>query len=442
MSTQSTRQIGIVGTFDVQNYGDLLFPLLAEAELGKRLGPIRMHRFSYHPRTPPSWPYAVSSLTELPALVDDLDGLLIGGGFLIRFDKVIAPGYAPPTPYIHHPTGYWLTPALMAAQRGIPVIWNAPGMHCNDIPPWGATLLRLALMSSPCVKVRDELSRDALQSICPLAKIEVLPDTAFALPQLLDSQQPSASFMQLRNAVGLGTRYIVIHALSLAEPYIQMLEKDPAAFADLQIVLIPIGPVLDDDSALLSARLPQAICLPYWPQPLLLAEILSHAQALIGYSYHLAITGLAFGVPVFCLADLHQGKYTALADFPGIFALPTGEVPSTQWFQQRIGKCPPSPQAQAASKAVQAYWDTAADAIKGGRTRPPVAINAFWLDLPNLLEGPSPTTWLDLRQQLTDSEARVQQLQNSRSLRLTAPLRAIGRALRHFKRSRSVHAEH
>jgi hypothetical protein len=28
-------EIGISGTFDVANYGDLLFPLIAEAELGK-----------------------------------------------------------------------------------------------------------------------------------------------------------------------------------------------------------------------------------------------------------------------------------------------------------------------------------------------------------------------------------------------------------------------
>jgi lipopolysaccharide transport system ATP-binding protein len=45
-------QIGLFGTFDVQNYGDLLFPLVAEAELSKRLGPVKLHRFSYHAKTP------------------------------------------------------------------------------------------------------------------------------------------------------------------------------------------------------------------------------------------------------------------------------------------------------------------------------------------------------------------------------------------------------
>src|SRR5437868_3713816 len=94
-------QIGLFGTFDVENYGDLLFPLIAEAELTERLGAVKIHPFSYHAKTPPDWPYTVISLTELPHMVDGLDGVLIGGGFLIRFDKDVAPGYGPPTP-IHH----------------------------------------------------------------------------------------------------------------------------------------------------------------------------------------------------------------------------------------------------------------------------------------------------------------------------------------------------
>lgn len=29
-------QVGVVGTFDVENYGDLLFPLIAREELAER----------------------------------------------------------------------------------------------------------------------------------------------------------------------------------------------------------------------------------------------------------------------------------------------------------------------------------------------------------------------------------------------------------------------
>ena len=59
-------RLAISGTFDVENYGDLLFPLLAEVELSERLGPLSLRAFSYGERSPPDWPYAVTSLAMLP----------------------------------------------------------------------------------------------------------------------------------------------------------------------------------------------------------------------------------------------------------------------------------------------------------------------------------------------------------------------------------------
>ncbi|RBL67417.1 polysaccharide pyruvyl transferase family protein, partial [Pseudomonas sp. MWU13-2625] len=91
-------QVAIFGTFDVANYGDLLFPLIAEAALQARLGKVRLQAFSYHSRSTPQWPYPVTSVSELPQLIDSLDAVLIGGGFIIRFDKVIAADYYPPDP--------------------------------------------------------------------------------------------------------------------------------------------------------------------------------------------------------------------------------------------------------------------------------------------------------------------------------------------------------
>ena len=90
-------QIGLFGTFDVENYGDLLFPLIAEAELTERLGTVNLHRFSYNDKAPPDWPYKVTSVVDLPQMASALDGVLVGGGFIIRFDKEVAPAYGPPT---------------------------------------------------------------------------------------------------------------------------------------------------------------------------------------------------------------------------------------------------------------------------------------------------------------------------------------------------------
>jgi lipopolysaccharide transport system ATP-binding protein len=458
-----TWQVAIVGTFDVENYGDLLFPIIAQAELSKRLGAVHLQRFSYNSRPAEQWPYPVTSLSELPGQAEHLDGLLIGGGFLIRFDKLVAEGYGPASPSIHHPTGYWLTPALIALQHATPVIWNAPGMHCNNIPEWAAPLVKLALEQSQYVRVRDNLSRDALAALSSEIDIEVLPDTAFGLPDLIDEQQPSRPFIHLCEQAGLTGPYIVIHAIHVIEPFLRLFEQHPQAFEHYQFLVLPIGPVLGDDPSIVTRHLPHAISLPFWPEPLLLAEILSQAQAVIGHSYHLAISALAFGVPVFCSADLTAGKYTALADFKSLHALPDVETIDARWFLDRAGKTRPCAAAQAAAQQVNTHWDQVATIIKRGKTSSAQALDAFWQGLPILLEtaaehrdtphietAPSVVDTdlageravlharlstqqqqiTSLNQRLAQSEAKVLELQDSSSFRITAPLRSIARGLR------------
>ncbi|YCI12490.1 polysaccharide pyruvyl transferase family protein [Pseudomonas sp. Z2-11] len=464
---ERTWQLAIFGTFDVENYGDLLFPIIAEAELARRLGSVNLQRFSYHGKTPSEWPYAVTSLTELPAVAARLDGVLIGGGFLIRFDKVVAHGYGPTTADIHHPTGYWLTPALIALQHAVPVMWNAPGMHCNSIPDWARPLLTMALEQSRYVRVRDALSRDTLGALSQRIEIEVLPDTAFGLPRLIDEQRPSAEFVRLREHAGLTGPYIVIHAIHVVESFVKLFEDHPEAFLGYQFLVVPIGPVLGDDPSVIAGRLPGSITLPFWPEPLLMAEILSQAQAVIGHSYHLAITALAFGVPVFCSADLTTGKYTALAGFDTLHALPNVATIDPQWFLARVGKTQPSPLARAAADQLVEHWDRVAEIIRQGKTASQPVLGAFLQHLPNLLEAAAETCdpvqaespvspvmpvpqinepaqdlaarelaqqqrIIQLREQLARSDARMRELRNSNSFRMTAPLRSIARGIRNL----------
>ncbi|WP_047336198.1 MULTISPECIES: polysaccharide pyruvyl transferase family protein [Pseudomonas] len=449
-------QVAIFGTFDVANYGDLLFPLIAEAALQARLGKVRLHAFSYHSRSTPQWPYPVTSVSELPQLIDSLDAVLIGGGFIIRFDKVIAADYYPPDPQIHHPTGYWLSPALMALQHNVPLIWNAPGMHCNPIPSWAAPLVRLTLEQSPHVRVRDALSANTLSALSEQAQVEVLPDTAFGLPSLIDRQQPSAAYRQLCAEASLTGPYLVVHAIAGLESFLQLWKTHNALFSQWQLLLLPIGPVLGDHESILGADLPRAVRLPAWPEPLLLAEILAQAQGVIGHSYHLAITALAFGVPAFCSANLNQGKYTALRAYRGIRPLPAEQPIDPQWFLQHLSETGPCPEVIAAQEQVQRHWDRVAELIAQGPRPTSQVLNRFWQALPGLLEAPPPDcreailskqAELDalkiqvqqltlLRRHQTEFTSRVDaelgRIHRSNSYRLTAPLRSLRRRLQHL----------
>ncbi len=399
--------VGVCGTFDLANYGDLLFPLIAESELRQRLGSVVIRRFSYGERTSPGWPYDVTSVADLPQLVGQLDGLLIGGGFLIRFDKQVAPGYGPPTPEIHHPTGYWLTPMLMALQHDVPVVWNAPGMHCNELPGWAEPLMRMALMLSRYVSVRDEPSRQALAQLTD-APIAVVPDTGFGIARLLQRDgQRSQGFDQLCGECGLSGPYIVIQATLGLEGFVRFVREHAAALQGFQFVALPISPALGEVSAIVDADLPDVVRLASWPHPVLIAELISRAEAVVGHSYHLCITALAAGVPIFTNQNLSTGKYVALRPFETIFPLPPDGTPDLEWFLSRVGSTAPTSTVRATDGPLRAHWDRIADAIYNPGTTTATTLNRFWQQLPDLLEH--------AHHQLQDARSRLAEAQQLRS---------------------------
>jgi len=425
-------QIALFGTFDVENYGDLLFPIIAEAELAERLGTVKLHRFSYNAKTATDWPYPVTSVAELPEMACSLDGVLIGGGSIIRFDKVIAPDYGPPTPNIHHPTGYWLTPALIALQHGIPLIWNAPGMHGDNIPFWADPLMELVLANSRYIAVRDQSSQAVLARFVNKSRIAVLPDTAFGISGLIDERRPSVELSRLREVAGLTDPYIIIQAISGLEPFLRLIKNHSQQFRDFRFLVLPIGPVLGDDEAIIGDELPGFVRLPVWPHPLLLAELISQATAVVGHSYHLAVTGLAFGVPVFTSADLSFWKYTALSDFETIFPLPKATEINPQWFITRLGKTRPSAAAFTALDQLARHWDHIAAILCEGPIATQPALNRFWQSLPNLLEAADERSQLltEARTEIVARDDRLATLKNSPSMRVTAPLRLLMRSLK------------
>ncbi|MBI2685321.1 MAG: polysaccharide pyruvyl transferase family protein [Acidobacteria bacterium] len=446
-------EIGICGTFDVGNYGDLLFPLLAELELRERLGAVTLHRFSYNAKSPPDWPYAVTSVAALPEMIHRLDGLLIGGGFLIRFDKQVAPGYGPPSPDIHHPCGYWLTPALLALQHNVPLVWNAPGMHCNESPAWASPLLEMALTQSRYISVRDDRSRQALAPLTA-KPISVVPDTGFRMQRLLDlAGPPSAEFARLRGTYGLDGPYIVIQATLGLEGFAAFLKEYAERLRNLRFLVLPIGPALGERHEIVGAGVPGVVRLAEWPHPHVIAELIGRSEAVIGHSYHLFISALTAGVPIFTRQDLSAGKYSALQHCSGIFALPADGAPDLEWFLVRLGRKAPSTAVVGAAEAVGAHWDRIADALraKGEPTAP--VLNRFWQSVPAILEQAS---FADVamaaaahsdaaaqRQALDEARARLAEasaeaealraqladMMTSRSWRLTMPLRFAGRHL-------------
>jgi lipopolysaccharide transport system ATP-binding protein len=344
---------------------------------------------SYHTRAAPDWPYDVTSLSQLPTVLDELDGLIIGGGLLIRFDKDIAPDYGSPTEALHHPTGYWLTPALLALQRGCPVAWNAPGA-LGDVPGWAEPLMHVAFGSSRYVAVRDDASRTALARFAGETKIAVMPDTGFAIADLVNKTDQSNAFADLCEHLGVRRPYFVVHATTGLKPFCDLMRNYPERFKDFQIIALATGPALGDSVAHIRADLPDVISLPTWSNPLLIAEIIKHAIAVVGKGLHLSITALAFGVPVFRPEHAFAGKYALLTKFSRVFAFPDNEQIEPFWFLERIGQLGLEPGVIEANIALKHHWDTIASVVDAEKEQStPKEVSRLWQALPILLETDS-----------------------------------------------------
>jgi Polysaccharide pyruvyl transferase/2OG-Fe(II) oxygenase superfamily len=408
-------EIGIAGTFDVQNLGDLLFPIIAEAELTRRLGTINLHRFSYGEKSPPDWPYRVESVAALPQRAADLDAMLIGGGHLIRFDKAVAPGYGPPNADIHHPTGYWLMPALLAAQHGCAVIWNAVETW-REVPDWAAPLLRTALGKSSYVAVRHEHSRDDLLPFANGVPIEVVPDTCFGIGRIVDPTRPSARYLKLRRDAGLRPPYIVIQATSHQAGFVHFLRRHRARFAGYQFVSVPIGPALGDrDGAL--AELEDLVILPAWPDPRVLAEVIAGSSGVVGISLHLAIIAMSFGLPVFRADSIVVGKYAALAQYETVHTFRHDGDFEPGWFHQRLDRRGLGSKLPETFRALDAHWDKVAACVSVARNKPSFGmLDVFAQQLPGLLET---------RTQLTRETEYLRRLLYTQNLTVTQRDRRI-----------------
>ena len=386
---QRPHQIAICGTFDVENYGDLLFPLIAQKELSDRLDDVRLHRFSYHQKSQPEWPFEVTSLVDFPRMVRELDGVLIGGGHILRFDKLIARDYFPPSPQIHHPTGYWLSPILAAVTNGIPVAWNAPGM-LGRVPAWADQLMELAVRNSNYVSVRDRESKEALERYAGETPVRIVPDTAFGISRLL-SDLPSRDYETLCRERGLTRPYIVVQATDPLLPFYRFALRHPSLFGGFQILLLASGPMLGDDVALFGEPPANVIQMQRPPHPLLLAELIRRARFVVADSLHVSISALALGVPLFRPVDRFVGKHAPLKDFDGVFTYGKWRIKPEQ-FLSALQSPRASRQLSAIQEQLKQHWDTIATVFSTNSAPTVLAPSSveLWQRMPSILEPAAP----------------------------------------------------
>ena len=366
-----------LGTFDIENYGDLLFPLLLE----RRMQPLGEELLFASPRGgPPIWSECVATVgvEKLDALGGELRGVVLGGGNLVHASPWNAPHYDTGglSGFIAYPR-LWLGGAHLAATHDLPFCWNAPGVP-RSFDPAAARLVQWAASVADYVSVRDRPSAQLLASAGVEGEVHVVPDPAVEVSRVWPSEAVAAAYAdafarrgrpvpERTIAVHLNRRYAPETSASLASLIDRLCKQ-----ADATAVLLAIGPCHGDDElqAEIGASMTTKPLVVDRPRGLLeLAALIGRSRAFLGSSLHGVITACSFGVPAIAVAS---DRATGLAKFEGFldqFQLSGWHVGSWQHAEERLPALLSAPAEEwatvldRATPVLDHHWARIADAI-------------------------------------------------------------------------------
>jgi hypothetical protein len=294
------------GTFDVANYGDLLFPLI----LQRRLRGTPVVHFSPS-GGPPVWSDCVTSHRFETLWDTPLSGIVIGGGNIIHPMPNKLPDYVRTRADLTGNGDLWICSALAAAGE-TPVIWNAPGVPDRFETEY-VEIVRKALLRVDYLSVRDADSRECLAEIVPELQVEVVPDSAWDLPNLWTADELDTAFEAAMTRIG-GHPDVPIVSIHVNARYMRGQTGDQVAAAIDRLasmvggrpVLLAIGPCHGDDETALeiAARCSSSPLVVDRPRSLAeVAAIIRASRYYVGSSMHGYLTAAAFGVPAVLVAS-------------------------------------------------------------------------------------------------------------------------------------------
>jgi hypothetical protein len=331
-------RIALWGTFDVDNYGDHLFPRVAAEELGRRLPDATVAPFApygwLHPTglddgraVSPLGPWSPARARQLAAAHHLV---LVGGGELIHLnDPVLAAVYGTSEAELDRmaPSRFFVEGLGPELEAACPVVWHGVGLPWAPVGP-AAGRLRGALAGRPYVTVRDRHSARRLAEAGVERPVEVVPDSALLLDRVLPAAALAGRLEGLRAAGRYpppGTPVLAVQGCDLLTPHVD------AVVAELQrwratrpvrpeVVVLETGRCRGDSlaAAALGRAFGRVWRLPGAASVEDLAAALAGADAFVGSSLHGAVTALVFGRPFVLLNLIDDAKLDGFGDLTGL----------------------------------------------------------------------------------------------------------------------------
>ena len=306
-------RVAEIGTFDVENYGDLLFPVVLKGQLDD----YEIDLFSPNGgKMPFSSDVDVYKIEELEThiLEKHYHAIIIGGGDLIRVDKYVASSYASNEVAA---ILLWQYPIMLAKKYHIPILFNVPGVPYS-FKKCERGVIKTLLEQVDYLAVRDENSKKILEE-CGLNSIIVCPDTVFSIDDIIQQEQLIELKKRLEDQHRIPEldHYIVFQHNRTHiddDAYILELKKLISLINETYhypVVFVPIGYVhhdIDFLEKLYDEENSDLYLIKEKLSPLEMLALFSQSDGYIGTSMHGAITSYVYGKPILVINTVGMVK--------------------------------------------------------------------------------------------------------------------------------------
>lgn len=320
-------KIAHFGTFDVENYGDLLFPLVLE----RRLRDVCEEFVHVSPAggAPAGWGECAPTVGFDEFLREDtgVEGVVVGGGQILRASPTPLGIYdtGGVSPFVAYPA-LWLGAAHTAARAGLPLCWNAPGVP-SPFDPAAARYMGWTGSVTDYASVRDHESRRLLEEAGIPSGMPVVPDTAVEVSKLWTEGEISTAYEDAfrRRGKKVPARTAAFHvnarlageeAESIAARIDRMGRRIGAS-----PILLAIGPSHGDveTQRLVAAKMRSEPLVVDRPESLReIAACVGRSEVYVGSSLHGMITACSFGRRCVLISARNDHKYGGFLDHLGL----------------------------------------------------------------------------------------------------------------------------
>ena len=300
------KKIGFVGTFDVANYGDCLFPVVYMHLLRERMPDDQ--EFSFY--SPLAQSAEIMDYGPIKPLLERLsniafeeDALILCGGETLWLGHSAGTFNFPPSTLSAF-ARLWFGPTVAASRGDVDFYVHCVGMpHAQlEAPP----AISEALLSATKVCVRDEVTARRLGN-----KFPVKVDPVFALSTLKSSDEWEAELSKWLPQTYAPGEYLAAH---ISSPYLKNDLRNWCAQVaqvakqhEMPVLMVPVCHFMDDRHTLETARQilielgidEERVYLP--PQEskdvIATAALLGMSGGVITSSLHACVTAASFGAP-------------------------------------------------------------------------------------------------------------------------------------------------